>query len=566
MSIFSKIAQKAPKSSVFNLSHESKLSCNMGDLIPILCQEVLPSDSFKISTELLIKLAPLKAPMMHKVKAYVHYFFVPTYQINTVFQDFINPKVNSDNSIILPFCWPKNVYDYTDKYQNSLVGSLADYLGLPVNSSYMNTFNGTEGADTRAGKLLIDPFRVYQHIYNEYYRDQNLEFNSGDSLTDPLFPVEKFRDMSGSCMLSMTINEMKQLFKLRKRAWAKDYFTSALPSPQAGDDVLIPMSGEIVSDGTPFGIGSNMDADYIEDPLGYTTAFLNDSDNKLKAGFNLRAIDQGGDEQEFGPLYYKSGLKSVNGSATINDLRRAMALQRFKELAERGGTRYSEMVRNFFGAFLKDYWVDRPIFLGGMSQNVTVSEVLQQSGTQDVLIDDESTTAFLGTRAGVGNAYGKTRTVSFKSPCHGYIMGILSLRPEAVYCQGVERMWCRHSLFDWAFPQFARMGEQEIWNSEIYAQNSSENDGVFGYTPRYAEYKHGHSHIAGAFRNSLDYWTMTRKFTELPTLSKDFVQMNKINYEPFAVTSDNVEHCYVDLYNKVIARRPLPYFGTPSVI
>lgn len=559
MSIFSKIAQKAPKSSVFNLSHESKLSCNMGDLIPILCQEVLPSDSFKISTELLIKLAPLKAPMMHKVKAYVHYFFVPTYQINTVFQDFINPKVNSDNSIILPFCWPKNVFDYTDKNQNSLVGSLADYLGLPVTSSYMNTFNGTEGADTRAGKLLIDPFRVYQHIYNEYYRDQNLEFNSGDSLTDPLFPVEKFRDMSGSCMLSMTINEMKQLFKLRKRAWAKDYFTSALPSPQAGDDVLLPLNLTVDGDGPLYFKGLN---ETTYEPEGISSGMVSVVSEQGGNPLAVDNLDVGGNTL----LGYDKGISVKNGTATINDLRRAMALQRFKELAERGGTRYSEMVRNFFGAFLKDYWVDRPIFLGGMSQNVTVSEVLQQSGTQDVLIDDESTTAFLGTRAGVGNAYGKTKTVSFKSPCHGYIMGILSLRPEAVYCQGVERMWCRHSLFDWAFPQFARMGEQEIWNSEIFAQNSSENDGVFGYTPRYAEYKHGHSHIAGEFRRSLDYWTMTRKFTELPTLSKDFVQMDKVNYEPFAVTSDNVEHCYVDLYNKVIARRPLPYFGTPSVI
>lgn len=569
MSIFSKVAAKVPKSSVFNLSHESKLSCNIGDLIPILCQEVLPSDKFKISTELLVKLAPLKAPMMHKIKAYVHYFFVPTYQINTVFQDFINPRVNVDNSVILPFCYPSQIKDYGQIGGTSggLTGSLADYLGLPIyQNSYMSQFGEST---TKTAHLLIDPFRVYQHIYNEYYRDQNLEFNSG-SVTDPLFDIEKFRNLSGPVGLEMSPNQLINLLKIRKRAWAKDYFTSALPSPQAGDDVLIPLSGEVVADGN-FALGGSFgtaqgELDYLDQLNMGLESYDVDSGN-FGVDFNVDGVSTGSDTMGSTQLTYKSGLKTINGTATINDLRRAMALQRFKELAERGGTRYSEMVRNFFGAFLKDYWVDRPIFLGGMSKNITVSEVIQQSASTDVLIDTESATAYLGERGGIANAYGKTKTVSFTSPCHGYIMGILSLRPEAVYHQGVERMWWRHSLFDWAFPQFARMGEQEINNVEIFASGDPDYDeGVFGYTPRYAEYKVGHSHIAGEFRRSLNYWTMSRFFTQAPTLSKEFVQMSKINYEPFAITDPSVEHCYVDLYNKIIARRPLPYFGSPSVI
>lgn len=548
MSIFTKVQAPKVKSSVFNLSHESKLSCNFGDLVPILCQEVLPHDKFKISTELLVKLAPLKAPMMHKVRAYVHYFFVPTFQIDSVFADFINPRVNTDNSVVMSYCYPNNLLSYS-KVNGTLYGSLPDYLGLPITQEqWLALIGDAAEAAGNAGKVLVDPFKAYQHIYNEYYRDQNLEFNSGNNLTDPLYDVSAHLSDSGPITGSHTINEIKNLFKLRKRAWAKDYFTSALPSPQAGDDVLIPMQVAIEPNGPLNFLGEN-------DSLALSNATFGAD----QSGTSLQ------DENGVNAIYH-GGLKASNGTATINDLRRAMALQRFKELAERGGTRYSEMVRNFFGAVLKDYWVDRPIFLGGMSKDVTVSEVVQQSASQDVEIGTEKTSAFLGQRAGIGNAYGRTKTVQFSSPCHGYIMGILSLRPEAVYSQGLERMWQRHSLYDWAFPQFARLGEQEIRNSEIFAMGSAENDGVFGYTPRYAEYKTGHSHIAGEFRRTLDYWTMSRFFAQQPTLSKEFVQMNNINYEPFVVTDPTQEHCYVDLYNKIYARRPLPYFGTPSVI
>lgn len=557
MSIFSQISRPKIKSSNFNLSFEHKLSCNFGQLVPILCEEIIPGDKFKVSTELLIKLAPLKAPMMHKVTAYVHYFFVPTFQINSVFENFINPKVNTSNSIVLPWSAPDAISSF-GKIGNTLIGSLADHLGLPVtNTSWLAL---TRYSSLGSAHVSIDPFRAYQHIYNSYYRDQNLEVLEGaNPATTSLFLIENFKGVTGDVATSITQAQRSALFKLRTRAWAKDYFTSALPSPQAGDDVLIPVTGSIVSNGE---FQLQTDSGLAVDDENPVFAFNTDADGN----YSLGVLDE---DNNLTPGKYNSGLALGASSTTINDLRRAMALQRFKELAERGGTRYSEMVRNFFGAFLKDYWVDRPIYLGGQVQPITVSEVIQQSASGDGTIGGSLYTSYLGERGGIGNSYGRTKTISLNAPCHGYLMGILSIRPEATYSQGLERMWTRQSLYDWAFPQFAKMGEQEIYNREIYAAgDEAYDDGVFGYTPRYAEYKTGHSRISGAFRSSLNYWQLGRLFdsNNKPTLSKEFVMMDNPSYASFQVTSSGIEHCYVDLYNKVFARRPLPYFGNPSVL
>lgn len=550
MSIFSKVSAPKLKSSNFNLSEEHRLSMNMGDLVPIMCKEVLPGDKFKVSTELSIKLAPLKAPVMHRITAYVHYFFVPTFQINSVFEKFINPKVNSDNSIVLPYATPYLLRAAGQVSGNSggFIGSLSDYLGLPVTqSAWLNT---DASADYQEG-ISIDPFRAYQHIYNSFYRDQNLEpLEGADYSTTSLFLVDRALGASGYIYASTSplynINQVKRLFQLRKRAWAKDYFTSALPSPQAGDDVLIPITSQVTADGdfllSQDGVAPN------DGPLSVTTDEASVADG---SGWIT--------DQNDNPLQYAGGLKATNSTATINDLRKAMALQRFKELAERGGTRYSEMVRNFFGAFLKDYWVDRPIFLGGQKQPVKVSEMFQTSQTNG--------SEFLGERAGIGHSYGFTKGVYLNAPCHGYLMGILSIRPEAVYTQGLERMWTRKSLFDFAFPQFANMGEQEIYQKELFVGADGEaNNTVFGYTPRYAEYKTSKSYVSGEFRTSLNYWHFARQFDNAPTLSSQFVMMNNVPTRPFYVTDPGSEHIYVDLYNNIHARRRLPYFGTPSAI
>lgn len=520
-SIFTKVSRPKVKRSTFNLSEEVKLSMNMGDLVPICCKEVLPGDKFQISTELLVKFAPLAAPVMHRIKAYVHYFFVPTEQIFSKWGDFINPKVNTNGDIVLPTLYTPDM-DYR-------IGSLADYFGLPVqHTTWFSEENHVSAL----------PFLAYQHIYNEYYRDENLEPIDLSDLAD----IKIMREHQGVFYSSDASN----LCTLRKRAWAKDYFTSALPSPQAGDDVLIPFDGDVVSNG-PF----RTDYSYRTN----ANVGVKGSPTVEGRGSLYVTNEQGLDES----LSYKSGLSIKNAKATINDLRKALALQRFKELAERGGTRYSEMVRNFFDTYLPDWYVDRPIFLGGSSQPINIGEVVQTSSNN---ITSEQA---LGQRGGIASSYGKSTAATLKAPCHGFLMGILSIRPVATYQDGLERMWTRDNIFDYPFPQFANLGEQEILNKELFVGGPDDN-GTFGYTPRYSEWKEGHCHVCGEFRDSLSYWHFGRKFSSAPTLSKSFVMMDNVSTDPFVVTDNQTEHIYVNLYNDIRAKRPLPFFGTPSII
>lgn len=537
-SIFTKISRPKIKRSNFNLDEEVKLSMNMGDLVPICCKEILPNDDLTISTELLIKFAPLAAPVMHRIQAYVHYFFVPTEQICSHWGDFINPKVNTQNNILLPTFNPS---DFEDDLK---IGSLADYLGLPV----LNT----DWIISTEDQISLLPFMAYQHIYNSYYRDENLEPLPSESSSSQCADIESNKNMQGDvASYSGIVGGMNSFFKLRKRAWAKDYFTSALPSPQAGDDVLLPMETTISANGgMEFGLNGSI-LKQGDSTMNLYATFSSD----LKG--RARATDKNGNYQ---PITYENGLEARNTSVTINDLRKALALQRFKELAERGGTRYPEMVRNFFGAFLPDWYVDRPIFLGGSKQPISIGEVVQTSST------DTATESALGQRGGIASSYGKVKTARLKAPCHGFLMGILSIRPTATYQQGLERMWSRNSIFDYPFPQFANLGEQEIKNKEIYASGDYMDDLTFGYTPRYAEWKEGHCHVCGEFRDTLSYWHFGRKFSETPTLSKEFVQMDNVSTDPFLVTDNQTEHVYVNLYNRIRAYRPLPFFGTPSII
>lgn len=578
--LFTSVKIPRVKRTRFNLSHERKLSLNFGELVPILCEEVIPSDSFNINTELLIKLAPLKAPVMHRLNAYVHYFFVPTYQIWDNFPTFINP--GAEQEVVPPYVdWINLFYgflsatdkglvsgypDLDDKVTEALwkqrftngilfdewladspyIGSLSDYFGLnliDVLHSLWDVGEGvTEADDITAMKTFISelpkvsalPFRAYAHIFNEYYRDENLQSEVAFSRTDGIETGDS------------------AFYGLRYRAWKKDYFTAALPNSQAGDDVILPLTGN-----------APVSAHVNGTPAAWATVGYYQENSSEDGMFGVQAD---GSRRK---VELTADMSGVTGTS-INELRKSVALQRFKELAMRGGkARYKEIVYNFFNAVLPDYYVDRPVFLGGQKQPISIGEVVQTS----MSVEEGSEVAALGTRAGLGQSYGKTRNIYQKFPCHGYIVGILSIRPEATYQQGLSRMWTRRSLFDYAWPQFANLGEQEVYKRELlFTGRETYDDAVFGYVPRFAEYKVGETSVHGQFRSSLDYWHFGRKFSsevgEEPVLNEDFISMkpDQMDYDPFAVTSAAVEHVYVDLYNTIIAKRPLPYWGTPSLL
>lgn len=580
--IFSSVKIPKVKKSTFNLSHERKLSGNFGSLMPVLCEEALPGDAFKINTELLIKMAPLKAPVMHRLNATVHYFFVPTYQIWDKFEDFINPATTQETvppylDIETVFChmlanyltaqgqsgagftyvyykvhnqsatWAqlKTAYNKIGTHTgiDFIIGSLMDYFGLDLSALYDACIanDSTACSTILAGldpKISSLPFRAYAHIWNEYYRDENL-----------MSEIDYVTEDGSNGADAKTL----QLLDICYRCWKKDYFTSALPSPQAGDDVLLPIGQEapVRFDAGEHTVLGSLGLDYSGTP---TSPYVQDELVEPSQKVSVNA---------------KADLRGVTG-VSISELRKSVALQQFKELAQRGGkTRYKQLVWSLFNAFLPDYYIDRPIFLGGQKQPIAIGEVVQTS----MSVEEGGNVAALGTRAGLAQSFGRTKTVFTKFPCHGYIIGLLSIRPEATYQQGIHRMWTRRSLFDYAFPQFAHIGEQEIYNRELcFSQSKEYNDGVFGYTPRYAEYKCGESVVCGQFRKSLDYWHFGRTFnndgTNSPKLNAQFVQMSpdQMDYDPFAVTDNKVEHVYIDLYNHITARRPLPYFGTPKLI
>jgi len=504
MNIFGNVAGKRTKRNKFDKSHEKKLTLNMGELIPMYLDEIVPGDNFRVNSEIFIRMAPMLAPILHRVNVYTHYFFVPNRILWENWESFITGGRDGSELPAHP------VLGYQDSRKGRYIkGSLADYLGIPVN----------DGTTTLPFSKNISalPFAAYQKIFTEYYQDQNLAEELDVDLTD-----------------GNNDNNTDLIF-LRKRAWEKDYFTSALPWAQRGGDATIPQTAK--------GQAQFWDA-------------LNDQAYSPGTIKNIQANGTGGmiDEDAL-----SLGV-DPNTEITINDLRKSVRLQEWLERQARGGSRYVETILSHFGIRGSDARMMRPEFLGGGLSNVVISETLQTSAT-----DEAATTTPLGQMAGHGISVGANHGFKQKFNEHGIVMGIMSVLPKTAYQQGLHKMWQRQDKFDYYWPEFAQLGEQEVKNSEIYLEGTTEEiEGTFGYQSRYAEMKYGNSTVHGDFRDNLDYWHLGRKFADQPQLNEEFVESDP-DQRIFAVTDPDEDKLYCQVYNKVDALRPMPYFGTPTL-
>lgn len=522
---FTKVKLRKPERSKFDLSHEKKLSTRMGKLVPVFVSEVLPNDTFRVNTEVMLRLAPLLAPIYHRVNVFVHFFYVPMRILYKDWEKFItNGRLGTETPVEKPCFRIDQVLAAGGNYLDK--GSLADYLGInPIPDA--STGWTDKGVD-------VAPFAAYYKIWYDYYRDRNyvddnelLPYTSGTSL-DP--------------------SSYADFLQIRTRAWQHDYFTSALPFTQRGTDVLVPFSA----------IPTYKDITDVRTSVGGVPA---DDTLSSISGVLARTTTSA-------TLRVENIEEITNGTTTINDLRQAVRLQEWYERNAVAGSRYNESIMAHFNRRTSDGRLQRAEYLGGGRVNVQISEVMTTAWSQD----DSATNVPPGNMVGRGATYSNKNSFKYNCEEHGFIMGIMSVMPTTAYMQTMPRMFqVRNSFLDYPWPSFAHLGEQPVYKFEIYSDNvtvptigAADEAEVFGYQSRYADWKYMYSSAHGDFRESLDFWHLDRKFNAAPSLGEQFVTFeDALQDRVFAVSETDTLWCYI--HNNASVVRSLPYFGTPML-
>lgn len=527
----------------FDRSHVYKTTFNSGKLIPVFVDEVLPGDTTRMSVNYFARLATPIKPIMDNIYLDWFFFFVPNRLVWDHWQNFCFEQEDPDDNTdyVIP------TVTATGNSDNGYVGSLWDYFGLPVNTT------------GNLSDISALPFRAVYLIWNEWFRDENLQksvkIQKGD--TNEVLDSSRASDQPSWVFSSDTT--IVPGHACPPRGKRHDYFTSALPWTQKGPGVNISLSGNapVIGDGQRLGLspdGAGNSVGYIN-MTGNVGAILRNADGSEWGSSQAAFVTS--DSSRSGLLADLSDVSAI----TINGLRTAFQMQKFYERLARGGSRYTEVLRSFFGVVSPDARLQRPEFLGSFTKMVMVNPIAQTSAT-DTTSPQGNLSAYGVTAS---NFHGFTK--SFVE--HGYIIGFVSARADLTYQQGINKMWLRSTVYDFYWPTFAHLGEQAIELREIYAQGTGADTTVFGYQERYAEYRYKPSQITGKFRSSvtggnLDVWHLSQFFSNAPTLNEEFITENPPIKRIIAVQDE--PEFLLDVGFRYTTVRPMPMFGTPGLV
>lgn len=548
--------------STFDRSHSLKTSFNVGDIVPFFLDEVLPGDTFNVDTSKVVRLQTLLTPVMDNIYLDTYFFFVPNRLTWSHWKQFNGENTES--------AWiPQTEYEIPQITAPAdsgwSVGTIADYLGVPT------------GVPNLSVSAL--PFRAYALVMNEWFRDENLS----DPLVVPVDDATVAGVNTGTFVTDVAKGGLPY-----KAAKYHDYFTSCLPSPQKGPDVLIPVASAgnyaVVGNGKSLGLtdGSLTGLFGYQSVPGGSTLAVNSgtlgssvgtavpSSSNLNGSVGVATVSQLGDDLS------KSGLIAVASgnaaAATINQLRMAFQIQKLYEKDARGGSRYIEILKSHFGVTSPDARLQRPEYLGGNRVPININQVVQQSATA-------SGETAQGTVTGMSVTTDTHSDFTKSFTEHGFVIGVMVARYDHTYQQGLERFWSRKDRFDYYWPVFANIGEQAVKNKEIFAQGpgvkdsagSVIDDQVFGYQEAWADYRYKPSRVTGEMRSqyaqSLDVWHLADDYSALPMLSDSWIREDKTNVDRvLAVTSSVSNQLFADIYIKNRTTRPMPMYSIPGLI
>lgn len=552
MGIFNKVYGNKPRRNAFNLSFSVKTTMEMGKLYPICIQEMVPGDTFKLGNEVVINLQPMNAPAYINLNWYCYAFFVPYRVLWDKWEEFITKGQDGDTTIELPK-FERNQYITDSAFRYN---TLWDYFGFPV------------GVVPSGLSAPIDfPWRAYNLIWNEYFRDENLQ--------DPV----------GADPADKTVAFNTDVLNVN---WGKDYFTGALPFAQRGTASALPITSDL-SKSNDLMLNSLLEVGINEGgQVGFSqlNTKLYDVPGVSGGSFKLGGLDDNipngevpivaGGSHSTGALSTPIDLSGtvVSTTADVEDLRMMFAIQRWQEINARGGVRYTEFLRAQYGTSPRDERLQRPEFIGGCKSPIIVQNVLQQSNADNASVSQKT---LVGTKYGQGMTADVNNLGTYYASEFGVMMIVAFLRPKTSYMQGINRQWLKNNTFDFFNPLFTSLGEQEVLNEEIFAksgdsdplQDKNSNRSIWGYEARYNEMRYNADLVTGKMRPnkqtgeaSFDYWHLGRYFDTLPNLNGEFLKCNP-DKRIFQATDEVGFICHIG--NRIKALRPLPYMAVPHL-